>query len=792
LGGRRLAALVTTLVVLGAALALFPASRALAHASLISSSPAANETLRRPPSRVILHFSEAIERKLTSIEVRNKDGDRVDDNTVEFDDKDPAFASIGVKDNLTPNLYFVKWTNVSAVDGHNYEGTFPFIVLNPDGSYPPGVSLSTAGAATTSGGNLLPGNVDSALKWIALLSLATTAGAAFMLFAGIRPGASFLDDQDYEYVVSAAERWVAYVAHVLLPISFIAAAFLVLRTVDRFGTSTSLVSYVTTFRIGQYRLAGLLLVMVALVGAGVLLLANGRRARAAGLAVLLLGSAGALFTYSMISHGATNPGKFWGITSDYGHLLASATWLGALAMLVPLMRRARQMPEPQRFLVLANVFDRFSIIAGISVMVILATGTFNGIAQVPNAHAMLHTTYGKVLVAKIALVLPLLAVAGLNAVLLKPRLVAAIDGAYQQGGGGTPGQRAAWQRQIAWLQRALPWTITVEVALIVAVFAAVGVLSQTSTAKSEVAQKQAAIAASSKYHQTTDAADLKLTLDITPNQVGINDFSLTIQNADGTPSTTVTQARLRFTYDQVQNLVPQSSTILGKRGDGEYRGQVSDLSQVGNWRIEADIRRSNADDVSKQFIVAVGRPASATAGAKGGAFALPFNTFNWNEVGGALLALAGATVIVYRRQLRWLQQPGYRIAMAGATLLLLSGAVLVFGVHSHTQALDPRAGNPVKPTQESVARGRLLYQQNCAQCHGDDGSGNGPAAAQLNPAPADFRLHIPYHDDPQFYNFIANGYPQSAMPKFKDAFKPDDIWNLVNFLRASFSAGATQ
>ncbi len=770
--------------------ALLPVAHVSAHATLLSSTPDQNEQVKRPPTRIILHFSEAIERKLTTIQVTNKAGQRVDTKDVAFDDQDPTFASVGVKD-LPPDLYFVKWANVSHVDGHNVSGSFPFIVLQADGSLPAGVSLTGVGAATVQGAKLLPSNVDAALKWLALLSLATVLGAAFMLFAGIRPAAAFLDDEDHAVIAESAQRAVAYLAHVLLPISFISSSFLILRTVSRFGTSTGLVEYLTKLHTGQYQLANLVFILIALAGAAPLLLGGPKFVRRAGLAVLMLACAAACLTYSMISHGAQNPGKFWGTSSDFLHLLSSATWLGALVMLVPLMRTARRLREPQRFLILANVFDRFSIIAGISVAVILTTGTINGITQIPNAPAMIHTTYGKVLLAKIALILPLLAVAGLNAYIFKPRLVDAIDGAYQDGG-GTQDQRERWKRSIAWLQRVLPWTVALEVAMILAVFGAVGVLTQTSTAKSEVDQRIAAKAASTVFKQQVTANDLKLTLEVTPNQVGLNQFDVKIDKLDGSPADTVTFARLRFTYDQVANLIPQSETTLAKSSSGDWRGDASNLSQPGNWRIEIDVRRSDADDVSKEIVLATARAVVGAGPTTGGDFALPFTTYGWNEVAGALIALLGAMIIFYRKQLRWLQQPGYRIGIAFATFLLLTGAVLVFGVHSHPASANPRNGNPIAPSQASVDAGRQLYNQNCAQCHGADGHGDGPAAAQLNPAPADFRAHIPYHDDPQFYNFIANGYPGSAMPKFASALKPDDIWNLVNFLRASFTPGVTQ
>ena len=790
---RRLGALLAVVAMLSLLLSPLSAQPAFAHASLIKSNPANNETLRRPPARVVLNFSEAVERKLTEIQVADKDGARFDDGQMEFDDTDPAFASVGVK-TLQPGLYFVKWSNVSAVDSHNLSGTYPFIVLNPDGTFPAGVSLESA-SATTSGGDLLPSNVDAALKWIALLSLAIAAGAAFMLFAGIRPAAAFLEDEPYHEFTDAAERWVVNISHVLLPASFIASGFLILLAVNRFETSTGLAEYLTTLRVGQYRLAGLLAVAISLAGADLLFLGGSERKRNAGLAVMMLAALGAMLTYSLVSHAATDKGKVWSVSSDFTHFAASAAWLGALVMLVPAMawvrRNARD--EAQRFLLLANVFDRFSIIAGLSVLTILATGTFNGLAEMPNAHAMLHTTYGKVLLAKLILLMPLLAVAGLNAFVLKPWLVSAIDAVYQAGSGAAAAQREKAAARIAALQRWLPRAVIVETALIVAIFAAVGVLSQSATARGEVAQNAAKTAQAAKFNQTAKTKDgLQITLNVSPNQVGINQFDLTLQHADGTPLTTITQARLRFTYDEIPGVVAPSEVVLTRFADGEYRSAGAYFTQPGNWRVEAGLRRSDGDDITQPFVLPVAR-ASATSGSKKpGIYDLPFSVFSWNEVAGALVAIFGFAIIAYRKQLRWLEQPGYRVMMAAASLLLLSGAVLAFGVTTHRADGNQRAGNPVPPTSQSVARGKELFQQNCIICHGIDGRGDGPQAAQLSPQPSDFRLHTPLHTDPQFYAFIANGYPASAMPQFKTAFSEADIWNLVNYLRSAFTESPTQ
>jgi copper transport protein len=786
-------------IITAAAMPLFT-TPAFAHASLIHSNPGNNETLRRQPLRVTLNFSEAIEQRLTSVQViAGKDKKtRVDTNDLAFDSNDPAFASIGLK-TLDPGLYFVKWSNVSAVDGHEYAGQYPFIILNADGTFPEGVSLDNN--SSTSGGQLLPRNIDSALKWIALLSLATVAGAAFFLVAVQRPAAAFLEDTDYHAATDAAERWVVNLSHVLLPAAFIATAFLVLLTVNRFETSTSLWQYLTSVRTGQYRLAQLGLLAIALAGADLLFLGRTARIRNIGVAVLLVACLGTMFANSMISHAATGAGKFWSVSSDLLHLVASSAWLGALVMLLLfLLWRRRQRiaaadsaddEEAARFLYMANVLDRFSVVALISVVVILATGTFNGLADIPNAGAMIHTTYGKVLLAKISLLAPLLATAGLNALYFKPRLVTFVDGLYQRGGFASESQRGIWRRRLTSMQRLLPWTVAGEILLVLAVFGAVGVLTQTSTAKGEEDYRKSQTSAASKFEQVATQDNFKLTLQVSPNRVGINEYDLIIQNADGTPLSTVTLARLRFNYTDVPNAVAGSEVSLTRFATGEYKAAGSYFTQPGNWRVDVTVRRSDGDDVNHAYVLPV-NPAQTTSTKKGSAFSLPFTVFTWNEVTGALLAIAGAVILFYRRQIGELRPWAYRAGVSVATVILLSAATLAFGVHSHSTAANPTKGNPVKATPDSIERGKQLFQQNCVQCHGITGSGDGPEAPNLNPAPTDFRLHMPLHTDPQFFAFITDGYAGSQMPAFRNAFSDTDIWNLVNYLRSAFTQAASQ
>jgi high-affinity iron transporter len=79
-----------------------------------------------------------------------------------------------------------------------------------------------------------------------------------------------------------------------------------------------------------------------------------------------------------------------------------------------------------------------------------------------------------------------------------------------------------------------------------------------------------------------------------------------------------------------------------------------------------------------------------------------------------------------------------------------------------------------------LARGRALYAQECAGCHGSDGRGDGPAAKGLEPAPANF------HDLPRMaqrsayalYSTITLGVAGTSMASFP-TLSEADRWALA-------------
>jgi mono/diheme cytochrome c family protein len=99
------------------------------------------------------------------------------------------------------------------------------------------------------------------------------------------------------------------------------------------------------------------------------------------------------------------------------------------------------------------------------------------------------------------------------------------------------------------------------------------------------------------------------------------------------------------------------------------------------------------------------------------------------------------------------------------------------------------ARNPIKPTADSQAKAKNLYQIDCAMCHGDNGNGKTDLATSMELTLGDWTDPKTLADKPDgaLFNMIRNG--KDKMPPEGEArAKDDQVWNLVVYIR-SFSKG---
>jgi mono/diheme cytochrome c family protein len=92
--------------------------------------------------------------------------------------------------------------------------------------------------------------------------------------------------------------------------------------------------------------------------------------------------------------------------------------------------------------------------------------------------------------------------------------------------------------------------------------------------------------------------------------------------------------------------------------------------------------------------------------------------------------------------------------------------------------------NPVKASAESLSRAKKIYGYECAACHGDDGGGAGDLAKNMKAKMGDFRdpASLKGHTDGELFYIIKNG--KGEMEGEGPRLKPEDTWNLVNYLRS--------
>lgn len=98
------------------------------------------------------------------------------------------------------------------------------------------------------------------------------------------------------------------------------------------------------------------------------------------------------------------------------------------------------------------------------------------------------------------------------------------------------------------------------------------------------------------------------------------------------------------------------------------------------------------------------------------------------------------------------------------------------------------SADPLPVTEANLLRGKEIFLDRCAGCHGLAGNGKGPGARFLSPPPADFTSA----DDAccggdtgpgDFYYRILHGWPGTAMENFGERLSVDDIWRVVLFIK---------
>jgi len=89
------------------------------------------------------------------------------------------------------------------------------------------------------------------------------------------------------------------------------------------------------------------------------------------------------------------------------------------------------------------------------------------------------------------------------------------------------------------------------------------------------------------------------------------------------------------------------------------------------------------------------------------------------------------------------------------------------------------------------ARGRALFLEHCALCHGERADGRGPRREAFTRAPADFTdtAWRRRTSERRAYFVIREGVPGTPMPSWKWTLDEGDAWDLVAYVRSVAEPG---
>lgn len=608
---------------LGAGAVLVMAAAASAHGVLQQAVPPPNASLASAPREVVLVFSEPVVGGFSTATVLDSSGSAASEGSVVS--RDGRTLTVPTR-TLTPGVYTVRWRVLSAADGHTTSGFFVFAVgvKAPAGVAPRTPSLSWALVAA---------------RWLSLLGALAAAGAAFFehLVArralgtspGGAPGLAHTKRALRRLTLVSALALLAGVAGEFLlqsrtlfdvPLRTAAASGILwqLLTTTKMGYSTlirglmAMIFLLPVTRRGRvFRMTALIWMVVVgtlatvlrdptavtgshIVHLGFLLLVATVYGLISALAALILPlipdirlpegvwvlpAAGAILLGGItISSHAVGVGPL-AVMADWVHLLAAAAWAGGLISLVYVLATAERGLRGE----LAAAFVlRFSNLSALSALVLVMTGSYAAWLHIPALRAFMVTLYGKALLAKLLLVVPLIGLGAVNRFSLRPRV-----------------ERGTAPPAVRWFVRVLGG----EAGLAAGIMLAVAVLTVTPPAAVTMPAP-----AKSPLVLAGVTGPVRVALAISPAEPGWNRMEAVVRVSEKPVDPAATRILVRLLkLDEDLDLV-----TITLQPDGErFAAEGGDLALPGWWEVQVVVRQRGGRDLSTTFPLRLGPPVAA-------------------------------------------------------------------------------------------------------------------------------------------------------------------------------------
>ena len=521
------------------------AQSAAAHSTLIATEPARDRVVEEPPEEVVLRFDEAVETALGSVAVYDGEGNRVDSERVTR--PDPRSVRVDIDSDLERGTYTVAWRVISA-DSDPINGAWVFHVQER-GPQPAGVAAQVLDDTPFTVSVFYLGG-----RFVDFSLLLLCVGGALALVLAL-PRASETVRRRLFGLLAAFAAALTVVALVGLGLQAAAAGGGNLTD----GFTSDAITSVADTRFGHFSLA-----RAGLAATLCLLALEARRSAAerapAAAVVAVLVATGLVFTPGLSGHASVSGPV--STAADAAHVSAAAVWTGGLAFVVI----ALVMTRGERWRLAASSVPRFSTMAVVSVAVLLIAGAINGYLQVRAWRGLWETEYGVLLLVKIGLVLPLLALGAYNNRYAVPRL----------------------REQIASMveRRRFLRLAGVELVIMLVVVGVTAGLVNAPPARTEIEMHD-------ESAMELMLGPMRATLEVMPGAVGRNEIH--VEFSKGRPDELRVSATL-----EARKIGPLRYRARRGMEPGAYVVKGANLAPSGEWELRIDARRGEFDLYSEK------------------------------------------------------------------------------------------------------------------------------------------------------------------------------------------------
>ncbi len=527
---------------------------ASAHATVESSTPADGQSLPASPSEISVTFNEPVSTASGGLSVLNADGTHVDAGKSQVTDGRTLVTEIPQP---LPDGTYVATYRVLSADGHPVSGSFLFGV---------GSGAVDRSAQPQASGDRLWGIIGGISRALMYLAALIAAGVAFFL--------AFIHDHD-------ADRWriVPFVRIGSILALFSAIGVVMSQAALLTGKGAGAITDTNVLRDVLNQNLGWSLALM-MIGLAVVHLSTDITKKVVSQSFAFYGGLAVTISFAVWGHATELAPRAVSLVADAVHATAAALWLGGLIGLVMVL----SLRSAETVRSTAGIISRFSLMAFWSVIALAIAGlTLTVTGSNASLHAIVTTTWGQLVLAKVGLTLIVVIIAAWNRRTLVPSLT-------------TPTETTN-DLSIRWAT--LLRTVRTEALLLVVVVCLTAILVNIPPARTAAVSKTTRFDVSKRV----DTGTVELSVD--PAIVGPNTVIARYADGTGQPLNVANSMTIEFSQPSA-GLEPITRQVPASE-PGVFTIQGNEFSIPGTWTVTIAVRTGDFTEQRTSFEVPIRR-----------------------------------------------------------------------------------------------------------------------------------------------------------------------------------------